>query len=235
MWRYRDRPVVAGVLAAVLISLKPLVWPLGLWLLATRRYRAAGYSAAAGLVLNGASWAAIGFGQVHGYFHVLSATNGFESRRSYSLVGLVTQLGGSHALAYAAFAVAAVAIAGATVVIARRSDDRRSLILCIALCLLASPVLWSHYFALLIVPLAICRPRLDRLWLVPLVMIACPAGGPAVWQILVALATGSIVLGVLLRDPGPKRAPAGTGERDQALANLDLGGVLRPSYKPETS
>ncbi len=36
-WRYRDRAVISGVLIAVLISVKLFLWPLAVWLLATRR------------------------------------------------------------------------------------------------------------------------------------------------------------------------------------------------------
>ena len=38
LWRHRDRPVAAGVLVAAIVSFKLFLWPLGLWLLATRRY-----------------------------------------------------------------------------------------------------------------------------------------------------------------------------------------------------
>ena len=34
-WRYRDRPWIAGLVTVAAISLKPFVWPLALWLLAT--------------------------------------------------------------------------------------------------------------------------------------------------------------------------------------------------------
>ena len=47
---------------------------------------------------------------------------------------------------------------------------RRSLTLAIAAALVLSPVVWRHFFVLLLVPLAIARPRLDVLWLVPIGM-----------------------------------------------------------------
>ena len=40
-WRYRDRPFVAGAVTAVTAVAKVFVWPLFVWLLATRRFRAA--------------------------------------------------------------------------------------------------------------------------------------------------------------------------------------------------
>jgi len=61
--------------------------------------------------------------------------------------------------------------------------------------LVASPVVWNHYFALLIVPLAILRPRLRIEWAIPLALWLCPATGVTGWQAgLAALVTGSTVL-----------------------------------------
>jgi hypothetical protein len=40
-WRYRDNPAVAGLATAFTAILKLFLWPLGVWLLATRRWRAA--------------------------------------------------------------------------------------------------------------------------------------------------------------------------------------------------
>ena len=37
----------------------------------------------------------------------------------------------------------------------------------LAAALAASPIVWMHYFLLLLVPLALARPRLSALWLVP--------------------------------------------------------------------
>jgi hypothetical protein len=207
LWRKRDNPLVAGALVAVMISLKPFVWPLGLWLLATRRYRALIYGAGVGLAINAASWAIIGFNQIHAYSQVVSAVSKIMDTHGYSIFSLVMRLGGSNSLAYALWAAAAAAGAIACLVIGRRGNTRSALALSIAVCLLATPIVWTHYFALLIVPLAIFRPRLDALWLLPLLLWACPGNQPGltpeVWQMILALATGAIVIGVLLRHSRP--------------------------------
>jgi Glycosyltransferase family 87 len=59
VWRYRDSPAVAGVLTALMLSMKPVVWPLVLWLLITLRFRAAAYGLAIALLLNVISWAVV--------------------------------------------------------------------------------------------------------------------------------------------------------------------------------
>jgi hypothetical protein len=209
LWRKRDNPLIAGALVAAMISLKPFVWPLGLWLLATRRYRALIYGAAFGLTLNVASWAIIGFNQIHAYSQVVSAVNNVMDKRGYSIFSLVMRLGGSHGLAYALGITAAAAAAIACLIVGRRGNTKSALALSIAVCLLATPVLWTHYFALLIVPLAIFRPRLDPLWLLPLIMWLCPGDRPAAWQIIIALAVSAIVLGALLRRPRTSTVDAG--------------------------
>ena len=39
VWRFRDRPFAGGATLGASIAIKPLLWPLGLWLVATRRLR----------------------------------------------------------------------------------------------------------------------------------------------------------------------------------------------------
>jgi hypothetical protein len=201
LWRKRENPVVAGVLVAAMISLKPFVWPLALWLLATRRYRAFAYAVIAGLAINLISWGVIGFNQLHAYTALDSAVNHVMDRRGYSIMSLVMQLGGSRGLAYALGITAAAAVAIACLIAGRRGHSKQALTLAIVECLLATPVLWTHYFALLIVPLALYRPKLDRVWLLPLLMYACPGDGPRVWQIAVALLTSAGVFAWLLLAP----------------------------------
>ena len=48
------------------------------------------------------------------------------------------------------------------------------MILAVALMLVASPLVWSHYFVLLLVPLALARPRLDAVWFAAVAMWICP-------------------------------------------------------------
>jgi hypothetical protein len=48
--------------------------------------------------------------------------------------------------------------------------DRVSLSVVLAAALVLTPILWLHYLVLLLVPIALARPRLSPLWLVPLAM-----------------------------------------------------------------
>jgi hypothetical protein len=75
--------------------------------------------------------------------------------------------------------------------------------------LLLAPAMWLHYLILLIVPLAIARPRVGAIWLVPVVTFGFtqPPGHPPLWEIAVVLAVMGVVVGAALRlrDPAEQR------------------------------
>jgi hypothetical protein len=202
LWRYRRRPAVAGGLAAVLISVKPFVWPLGIWLLATRRYKAAAYAAAYGLVLNLLAWGILGFNEIPRYKRLAQAFTKDGERIGYSVVSLALHVGITRAAAYAGALTLAALAAGACVVLGRRGSELSALVLSLAVTLLATPFIWLHYFALLIVPLALTRPRLGYAWALPLATWVClPTDNPTTWKIAVAVAACTSVFVVASRKP----------------------------------
>lgn len=210
LWRERDRPLVAGALVAVLVSLKPFVWPLGLWLLATRRYAALAYAIVAGLVVNALAWAVLGFDQVRAYDSVVQAVTNVMYKRGYDIAALLMHLGTGHAVAYAIGVVVGGVAAIACVYFGLRGNEQAALALAIALSLLATPVLWTHYFALMIIPLALARPRLSSLWFLPLLLWVCPVN-PAPWQAVLALAVNAAIVAVtVLRRGSGKAGHAGS-------------------------
>ena len=62
-------------------------------------------------------------------------------------------------------------------VLGRRGDERRAFVLAIAAALALTPIVWLHYFALLVVVVAIAQPRLGLVWFVPLAMVVTPGSG----------------------------------------------------------
>jgi hypothetical protein len=199
MWRHRDNALVTGLLLALLVSLKLFVWPLAIWLLATRRYAALGWALLGGLAMNVLAWLVLGFDQIGPYVKLLGLVTDREEPRSYTLLAFAVNHGASRTAAYA-LTLALAGVAGtACVALARRGQEQQALLLCIALALLATPVTWAHYFALLIVPLALLRPRLSPVWALPLVLALCPGVAPASWQLVLALATVAAVVAVALR------------------------------------
>ena len=89
-WRHRDRPLVAGLLTAAAISIKPFVWPLGLWLLATRRWRAAGWALLWGVLLNLLAWTVVGFGAIGMYLRLSSQVTAALWRGGYAVLAVAS-------------------------------------------------------------------------------------------------------------------------------------------------
>jgi alpha-1,2-mannosyltransferase len=190
VWRYRDRPRVCAPIAAATIVVKLFLWPIGVWLVATRRPRAAAGTIAVGAVLVVASWAAIGFAGVSTYPRMLRILTDLESGVSYGPLGLVSLSPGSRT---ALSLVLALVAAAAT--IAARRNERRAFAIAVIGALVATPILWLHYLLLLLVPIALFRPRLSAIWFVPLILWAAPTTNThgAAWRTILALVVVAVV------------------------------------------
>jgi hypothetical protein len=165
-WRWRDRALVCGAVVGVVVAVKLLLWPLGVWLLFTRRFRALGVAAAVGAMAVFGSWALIGFAGLADYpklLNIVSSTT--AGPRAYSILALVKLAGGSGtAGALLERAVGLAVLAYGARVVRRRDGDRRAFSAVIVAALIISPVVWIHYFTLLLVPLALIAPRFGPAW-----------------------------------------------------------------------
>jgi hypothetical protein len=148
-------------------------------------------------------WAALGFDGLGAYPGLLRHLARDEATSSYSLVAIGVRLHLPESVA----TVVSLVVAAALLILAFRiaRDERRephardvaTLTLALAAALAASPIVWVHYFLLLLVPLALSRPRLSPLWFVPLAYYplgetAWPAGDA------LKLGLGLVVTGVML-------------------------------------
>jgi hypothetical protein len=166
MWRYRDRWLLAAAALGVGLAIKPLMVPLMVWLLLTRRFRAAlaAGAMAAGLTLG--SWAVIGFSGLRSYPQLLQAWDDAYAACGVSISALALKIGASSVLATSLrVAVAAALLAGAWRLAQRPDGDRRSFAAAMGALVVAAPIVWSHYLMYFLVPLALAVPRLDRRWL----------------------------------------------------------------------
>ena len=193
-WRARHRPVVAGGLVALLITAKVFLWPLGLWLIATRRYAAVAWGVLIGAVLNVVSWGVIGFDQISAYQSLGRAITRFDEPRAYNLLHLALDHGFGRTGAYALQLSALAAVAALGIVLGRRGRDASALALSVGACLLAAPVIWLHYFALLLVPLGLTRPRLSWVWFLPIVLFLCPVHEPSTFELVLSLGIAATVV-----------------------------------------
>ncbi|WP_052711128.1 glycosyltransferase 87 family protein [Pseudofrankia sp. DC12] len=234
LWRLRDRPVAAGLLAALLVYSKLFLAPLPLWLLLTGRWRATAAAAGALVALFGVGQAVSPMG-LTAYSGMLDALARAEAPDGLSLTGLLMNAGlGLGAATWAARALAATLIAGCWLAVRRRrtppasavpapdaGQDRLLFTATVAAALLASPIVWSHYLLLLAVPLLVVEggERTGALavatavsWLLVTPHLSTPPE-IAVSAVVVALLVAAPLRDALRRQAGrrgPARAP-GTG------------------------
>jgi alpha-1,2-mannosyltransferase len=202
-WRYRERRWVTAVAVAAVVAGKVFLWPLLVWLVATRRGLIAARTLMLGIAATVMSWALIGFAGLTSYPQLLNALANVEQRKSYSTVALGLTLGLPAGEARAAgLGAGAVALVAVVFLARARSEDadRHAFIAAIAAAFLFTPIVWTHYLCLLIVPIAISRRRLTPLWLVPLAIWATPGQhGGKTWQVALGFSVWLLVLLASLR------------------------------------
>lgn len=167
LWRYRDRRAIAATALAALVVAKLFLWPLAVWLIATRRVKTtvAGAAAAIAAVLLALVPAGYGAATYRDYPRLLHLLSAFESGWSFSVVGFGRALGLplSESIGLA-FVLGGVLLLG-VLALGRQGREFDSFRVAIAAAFALSPIVWPHYFVLLLVPLAIATPRFSLVWL----------------------------------------------------------------------
>ena len=202
-WRWRDHRLRVAAVVAAAVCAKLFLWPLAVWLAATRRWAAALWSAVMASCVTLVCWAVMGFHGLLEYPKLLADLSTIEQGRGYSAVagGMALGLGAGTAR------VAAIAVGGAVLlaaaVLARRGREREALAVALLAALVLSPIVWLHYLPLLLVPLALVRPRLSWPWLLPLVTLLTPNETTVDhrWWIAVAAASAAVMTLASLRAP----------------------------------
>lgn len=184
-WRYRDRRYVVSLAVAFTIVTKLFLWPLVVWLLATRRLRTVATTVLISVAVTIASWALIGFAGFLNYPRHLGGIATLVQYTSFSPLALAKALGLAPSAAHLASYIVAAASVALVFRVSHGSDgDRRAFVWAIGAALLISPIVWAHYYLVLYVPIAIVSRRLSALWLVPL----------AYWVLPHTAANGSIAV-----------------------------------------
>jgi hypothetical protein len=207
MWHFRDRVRALPVVAAFAIGIKLFLWPMGAWLLVTKRYRqlAVAVPLTLGVILT--AWAVIAFAGLVSYPQMLMNVAYIGELRGSSFVTLLLHLGLSTLGARAvAIAFTAVLVAGAWRLTRLPDGEARAFGLVVVACLIASPVVWLHSLALLFVPIALLSPRLSVLWFLP-GFASFAALGDVSLELLVA----AVICAPLLRELLLARRPAAAG------------------------
>ena len=165
-WRYRDEARVAGLVVGAAVAAKFVIWPLVVWLLLTRRYRAAAWAAGSAVIVVVGIWAVLGFDGLADYPALLRELQDVYATRSISPATIAGGLGASQSAAVAvSWAVGLVLVAIAAWLVRRNDGDRSVFVVAILACMIASPIVWPYYMSLLFVPIAIVWPRFAPAWL----------------------------------------------------------------------
>ena len=211
-WRYRNSTVKAGGAVGCAIVIKLFLWPLALWLLVTRRWRAAAFAVGGAGATTALAWAVLGFDGLRDYPTLLRTLSSVEGRETYSLVALTERLqlpDPSRSWLLLAVPIA-LALVWASRVVGRRDTDATLFGAAIGVALLLSPIVWLNYFALLLVPIALRRKALGIEWGLLAMFWLTPSPEPAahpLWQ-LVLVTVLVVVLTVGLRAKAQQEAVA---------------------------
>lgn len=213
-WRTRHTRGSLGLAIGLATSVKFLLWPLVVWLAATRRTRDVLFATA---VVCASLLLVLPYTGLESYVRSLLHLGRAFDQDSYTVFGLLVQAGAPDAIGRAATFL----IGGALLVATWRY---RSFTLAIAAALALSPIVWLDYFVLAAVPLAIHRPRLSWVWLAPLATWGLSGAGYGigdVWHTARMLGVFALVLGVAFaaeRDAAAENHAAPTQARTRAGA-----------------
>jgi alpha-1,2-mannosyltransferase len=212
VWRYRERVWPPAVSLGLSVSAKLVLWPMFVWMIATRRVRAFIAAIAIGVAVTLAAWAVIGFAGFGSYPDLVRRLSDIQAENSYSLVGMASTAGLGDAIGQALTVLVGGGLLAACVLLARRGDDVRSFTCAVVATLALSPIVWLHYLVVLLVPMAISRPRFTPLWLLPVLLWISPKPGYAEgYEAFAPAIAVAILVGVLLSRPHSQRAVVEAG------------------------
>ena len=163
-WRYRDHALLGTAPLGFAIAAKLFLGPVLLWLVLTGRIRRSVETVAATIATIVVPWAVIGFDQFTWYPRMLHLLVKTEQATSWALP--------SSSLFSAAALAADVSILAILIAVSRSIDaDRKTFSAAVLACLLLSPLVWLHYYVVVLVPIALANRRFGWLWLVPVLAV----------------------------------------------------------------
>jgi Glycosyltransferase family 87 len=210
VWVARDRhPVLAGSIAGAIVVMKLWLWPVAVFLLLTRRFVAASTAtlwAVAGIL----AWWLLSPETLSAYDDQTRTTVDEFGRLGMGVLSIAVNEGASVG---AGEVVACAAGIGVLVIAWRATGDLARFTLCLAAALLASPIVWAHYYAILFVPIALRSPRLSGLWFVPYLTIGALLWPTVHLEFIVASAVSLAALAIVSVNIA---SPTGTGRAAEA-------------------
>jgi alpha-1,2-mannosyltransferase len=216
LWRTRDQVLGPAVALAGIVLIKLFPWVMAVWMLITRRFKAAAWSLLIATVAVVAGWAVIGFAGFESYPRLLSRLDGLLAGSGASMSSWLTELGLPAADAARIALTGGLLLLAYAWLLARKGEQSRSFGVAVIATLVATPHAWDHYYVLLYAPIALMRPRISCLWLAPAL----------VWPIAVEPALSVLALSVVLAAIVGKGRDCGT---------LIAGATARQSRSPSVA
>jgi Glycosyltransferase family 87 len=223
VWRFRDGGG-GGIGLGVSLALKPLLWPLAPWLFGSGRPRLLALGAGVAVLLALGSWAVVGFDGILEYEALVRRLGELMDEWGYSVYALALDLGAGDQVARLLWLALAIGLLTAAFAVSRRGSDRGGFVLAMAAVIACSPIVWLHYFALLLVVVAVARSRLGWIWFVPLLLYGAEEvgnGSPAQTALVLGTAGATVALAfraarrepesgaqMLSREPAPTASAA---------------------------
>jgi len=187
-WRTRGTRWTPGLAIGLATAVKFLMWPLVVWLAATRRVRDV---LVAATVVGASLLLVLPYTGLDAYSQTLLRLGRAFDQDSYTVFGMLVQSGAPETVARGTTLLVGGVLLAAT-------WHYRSFTLAIAAALALSPIVWLDYFVLAAVPLGIYRPRLSWVWFVPLATWGARGAGYGIgdsWTSARLLAVYAVVLG----------------------------------------
>jgi hypothetical protein len=206
-WRFRDKAWLVGSIIGTAVAVKFFLWPLVVWLAITRRRLALAASVASAGLLSVLGWASVGFARFTDYPALLRDNTAKYDQDGVSVAAIAANLGlPAHQVIALGAGLLVLAVAWSV-----RRNDLGAFAWAIAAALLASPIVWWHYYALLLVPLALAVPAWKPVWFAPFAMFPQAADavlGMAVSLLISARASGVTIpaVGTYVRDRSAERS-----------------------------
>jgi glycosyl transferase family 87 len=245
VWRWRDQLWPAALAVAALVASKLLLWPVWVWLLITRRLRAAVLAIAAGVIAIVICWAVIGFDGFTSYPRMLDDLSAIEGAAGVSLVSVARALGVGRGVGDAVGALGALLLllASARCLNPQRASDsddrapapeRRAYALAVIAALVASPLVWPHYLALTFVAIALLSPRFSVLWLVPLLAWIAPVEltHGDLWRMVPYVVIEVILIGSAITPAGTRNPVGRLGHGLRSTSSRSHMAAHRPTTGP---
>ena len=201
-WRFRNRRVVLACVLAALVVAKLFLWPVLVWAVLTGRRAATALAIGIGASSALIAWAVLDFKGLAEYPELLRRVAETQFEKSYSVAAFAASLGLPDTLALAIpVALVPIAIAAIALVSRRPNGDATAFVTAITAALLLSPLVWLHYFALLVAVIALTHRQFAWAWLLLLAYWVVPfqETSAETWRIAVGLGLALVVWAVAVQ------------------------------------